>query len=77
MGSCFIMQYATENILNQVTNMCAKCYSDIELGDPIHYDTLQYHYLCESCHSEMMEEIESKNRESYSDEYYSEGLFSA
>jgi len=49
MSQCFIMQPATEDILLKITNVCALCYSDIAVGDPIYYDTQKYHYVCQHC----------------------------
>jgi len=76
MGNCFIMQYATDNILLQVTNVCAKCYNDIKKGDTIYYDTQGYHYLCEACHQAIIDEMETDNNDNYNEEYYgNKGLF--
>jgi hypothetical protein len=50
---CFIRQEATEEILLRVTNVCAECYSDILIGDTIHYDMQSYRYLCEPCQEEL------------------------
>lgn len=57
MSQCFIMQVATEDILLKVTNVCALCYCDINVGDTIHYDTQMYHYLCQSCQEEQCEQM--------------------
>ena len=60
MSQCFIMQDATEDILLKVTNVCAICYSDIHLGDTIHYDTQKYHYLCQRCQEEQYEQMDTQ-----------------
>jgi hypothetical protein len=54
---CFISQEATEEILSRVTNVCAECYSDIHVGDMIHYDLQNYRYLCEKCQEELCEQM--------------------
>ena len=46
---CFTTEEATQNILESVTSVCAECYSDISLGDEIHYDMQHYRYLCNFC----------------------------
>ena len=46
---CFVTQKATDEILLGVTNVCAKCYDTIHLGDTIHYDLQDYRYLCDTC----------------------------
>jgi hypothetical protein len=60
MSQCFIMQDATEDILLKVTNVCAVCYSDIHVGDTIHYDTQQYHYVCQSCQEEQCAQMDAR-----------------
>jgi len=52
----FLTQEATESILLRVTNVCGECYSNIKLGDTIHYDMQRYRYLCEGCQSKVFEE---------------------
>ena len=54
---CFVTQEATEEILLRVTNVCAQCYSDIHVGDTIHYDLKSYRYLCERCQEELCEKM--------------------
>jgi len=66
----FIVQEATEDIIDRVTNVCLECYSDIKVGDTIHYDMLNYRYLCKSCQERLIEK-----KESIEDEEISEGLF--
>ncbi len=66
----FLTQEATDDIIQRVTNVCLECYSDIKVGDMIHYDMLNYRYLCKSC-QERLSEIE----ESVEDEETTEGLF--
>ena len=48
-SACFVTQDATEEILLRVTNVCAECYNDLNIGDVIHYDMQNYRYLCNSC----------------------------
>ena len=52
-SECFITQEATEEILLRVTNVCAECYDDINIGDTIHYDMQSYRYLCECCQEKL------------------------
>jgi len=59
-SQCFIMQTATEDILLKVTNVCALCYSDIHLGDTIHYDTQRYHYLCQACQEKQCKQMDNE-----------------
>ena len=54
---CFVTQEATEEILSRVTKVCAECYSDIHVGDLIHYDMQNYRYLCEHCQEELCEKM--------------------
>ena len=54
---CFVTQEATEEILSRVTKVCAECYSDIQVGDLIHYDMQNYRYLCERCQEELCEKM--------------------
>jgi hypothetical protein len=54
---CFVTQEATEEILARVSNMCAECYSEIEVGDMIHYDMQNYRYLCDRCQEELCEKM--------------------
>ena len=56
-STCFVTQEATEEILLRVTNVCAECYSDIHVGDTIHYDMQNYRYLCERCQEELYEKM--------------------
>lgn len=72
MSPCFIMQTATEDILLKVTNVCALCYSDIHIGDTIHYDTQKYHYLCQACQEKQCGQM---NGECESIEDEESGLF--
>jgi hypothetical protein len=48
-SACFVTQEATEEILLRVTNVCAECYDDLDVGNVIHYDMQNYRYLCNSC----------------------------
>jgi len=50
---CFVTQVATENILLRVTNVCAECYDDLNLGDVIHYDMQNYRFLCDCCQQKL------------------------
>ena len=59
----FLTQEATEDIIDRVTNVCLECYSDIKVGDTIHYDMLNYRYLCKSCQEALVE-----NKEQIEDE---------
>ncbi|MFT7880854.1 MAG: hypothetical protein ABXS91_10730 [Sulfurimonas sp.] len=56
-SACFVTQEATEEILSRVTNMCAECYSEIQIGDMIHYDMQNYRYLCDRCQEELCEKM--------------------
>jgi len=60
MSQCFIMESATEDILNRVTNMCAICYDDLHVGDTIHYDVQNYRYVCQKCQEELCEQLDSQ-----------------
>jgi hypothetical protein len=59
---CFVTQVATEEILLRVTNVCGECYTDLYVGDVIHYDMQNYRFLCDCCQkklcSQMNEECE-------------------
>ncbi|WP_295420052.1 hypothetical protein [Sulfurovum sp.] len=61
-NACFVTQEATKEILLRVTNVCGECYSDLHIGDIIHYDMQNYRYLCDCCQqklcSQMNEECE-------------------
>jgi len=48
-SACFVTQEATNEILLRVTNVCAECYTDLNLGDTIHYDMQSYRFLCDCC----------------------------
>jgi len=52
-STCFVTQEVTEEILLRVTNVCAECYDDINMGDIIHYDMQNYRYLCECCQEKL------------------------
>ncbi len=68
MGSaCFITQKATREILLGVTNMCAECYSEIKIGDIIHYDRIEYRYLCKICEENIRIEM-NENSENVEEE---------
>ena len=54
---CFVTQIATEEILSRVTHVCAECYSDLCVGDNIHYDMQGYRYLCNSCQEILCEHM--------------------
>jgi len=56
-SACFVTQEVTEEILLRVTNVCAECYNDINIGDIIHYDMQNYRYLCESCQEKLCEHM--------------------
>ena len=56
----FLTQEATKDIIDRVTNVCSECYSDIKVGDTIHYDMLNYRYLCKSCQESITQEKESQ-----------------
>jgi len=56
-SACFVTQEATEGILSRVTNVCAECYTELQLGDIIHYDMQNYRYLCERCQEELCEKM--------------------
>ena len=56
-SACFVTQEATQEILSRVTNMCAECYSEIEVGDRIHYDMQNCRYLCDRCQVELAEKM--------------------
>jgi len=50
MGKLYFQEEkATKEILSRVTSLCGECYTDIKLGDIIHYDTQQYRYICNEC----------------------------
>lgn len=56
-GSCFVTQEATKDILLRVTNVCAECYTDFQVGEFIHYDMQSYRYLCSSCQQQLAEKM--------------------
>jgi len=56
-NACFVTQEATEEILLRVTNVCGECYSDLEVGDVIHYDMQNYRYLCNTCQEKLCERM--------------------
>ncbi|RLA59897.1 MAG: hypothetical protein DRQ78_10095 [Epsilonproteobacteria bacterium] len=56
-NTCFVTQEATQEILLRVTNVCAECYTDILIGDTIHYDMQNYRYLCKNCQEELCEKM--------------------
>ena len=47
--NCFLRQEATLEIISNVTNFCAQCYSDIDENTIIFYDMQNCRYLCEAC----------------------------
>jgi len=57
---CFVTQVATENILLRVTNVCAECYDDLNLGDVIHYDMQNYRFLCDCCQQKLCSMMNEK-----------------
>ena len=57
-GNCFLKQEATLDIIANVANFCSKCYSDIITNQVIFYDMKNYCYLCETCQSELQENID-------------------
>ena len=59
-GQYFLEQVATVKILKQVTEVCAECYSDINIGDRIYYDMQNYRYICSNCSEDIFKEIEKK-----------------
>jgi hypothetical protein len=52
-SACFVSQVASEDILKKVTSFCAECYSELKVGDTIHYDMKEYRYLCDCCHQRL------------------------
>ncbi len=50
---CFVSQQASQDILERVTNLCSECYSELKVGDTIHYDMQNYRYLCECCYQKI------------------------
>ncbi len=54
---CFVTQEATEQILLRVTNVCAECYCDLNLGDTIHYDMQNYRFLCDCCQKKLCSQL--------------------
>ena len=52
-NSCFVSQEATVELLLRVTNVCAECYDDLEIGSIIHYDMQNYRYLCDCCQQKL------------------------
>ncbi len=71
-SACFVTQKATENILLNVTTVCAECYCDLNTGDTIHYDMQNYRYLCQKCQEELCTHM-NNNCEVIDEE--SQGLF--
>ncbi len=59
-AKCFVDQVATEDILQRVTSVCAECYDELEVGEHIYYDLQNYRYICHSCYSNQLVEIESR-----------------
>jgi len=57
-GNCFVRQEATSEIISNVVSFCANCYDDIVYNQTIFYDMNNYRYLCESCQSELQENID-------------------
>lgn len=75
MGSVyFIAQEATPELLLGVSNMCAECYSEIKIGDTIHYDRIEYRYLCKICEENIRIEM-NKNSENTNEEEQGAMLF--
>ncbi len=56
-NTCFVTHEATEEILLRVTNVCGECYSDIDMGDTIHYDMQNYRYLCDCCQKKLCSQM--------------------
>ena len=59
----FLTEKATKDILLRVTSVCVECYSDIKVGDTIHYDMDNYRYLCDTCQEEVMKNEKEENLE--------------
>lgn len=72
MTQCFLMQVATKEILSRVTNVCSECYSDIRVGDTIHYDNQKYQYVCQVCQERACEQMNEECEMVYGE---SGGLF--
>ena len=58
-GSCFLKQEATAEIISNVASFCAQCYADIIQNQTIFYDMRNYNYLCECCQTELQESVDS------------------
>lgn len=56
----FITQEATEDIISRVSDVCLECYSDIKVGDTIHYDVSNCRYLCKNCQERLSEQQKEK-----------------
>ena len=65
----FLTQEATKDILLRVTSVCVECYSDIKLGDTIHYDMDNYRYLCDACQEEVMKNDKEETLEEENEIY--------
>ena len=59
-GQYFLEQVATVKILQQVTEVCAECYSNINIDDKIYYDMQNYRYICTNCSKEILKKMEQK-----------------
>ena len=57
-GSCFLKQEATSDIIANVVSFCANCYDEIVDNQIIFYDMKNYCYLCESCQAELQESMD-------------------
>ena len=57
---CFVTQEATEAILERVSKVCGECYSELEVGETIHYDTNNYRFLCECCKQKVISQMDEE-----------------
>ena len=57
-GNCFIREEATADSLSNVASFCSECYNSIVLNQVIFYDMKNYCYLCETCQSELAENLD-------------------
>jgi hypothetical protein len=56
--NCFVKQEANSKLIDNVVSFCSKCYNNIVENEIIFYDMKNYCYLCESCQSELAENLD-------------------
>ena len=57
-GNCFVSQVATSQIISNVANFCAECYTEIIKDETIFYDMKNCCYLCEACQEVLAENLD-------------------